>query len=629
MPMSLNDLLNRNLFSPNQWSAIVRGDRAGLDILTYADTKLDPEQMDEIIRGLSLGLDVSIYNDPGYTSDQTCYLRWGLEKRMNILTYNDPAMSVEEMKWYYNDQRRGDGEPAWGGYLPLGRDMAEWLFQRGAKVILLYADARQNRPATFETLTDHPGLFAIPEQDEKSTALYRAYQSLRRQEVELLTSDADLLGIYQVKEGMAHRDLLFERLERLEAKGLPVSRENYQLAYVGYLEKRDTLNSIYQRFNLEHPKDYTGRSLSDSDVVLLRRDGKTEARYVDSYDFPEIQGFFGPPMQARNNGLCAAYELEGGKHLTINLTVPEFNLYTIVGPDFLDNHAVFVPSPARTIDEARQDAATRLGLTGPMREVNYEMFLERAGLASKEPTVEILFSESGGLHGGQVLLLHDMDQKIRELDAAKYAESQGNYYDKTNFEIHYMMDGELRTYEGRQDLGDGEGGLLDHIQDFFEHYRTSETWQARLEVHGDREQQNEGYDYVLNRLLPYFKQHVALSALAEEAGHVIADAWHEQQENGPLAAYGTALSDHARACRRELNTAAQPQFPPPPQKRDFLIAPEMAAELEQQRRDLWHEARAHGKTPQEYLNGGGDLPTTPPAKSPRPHRPSRPKGPGR
>lgn len=627
--MSLHDLLDRALFSPDQWREIVRGDQAGLDILSYADPKFDAGQMGEIIRGLSKGLDVSIYATPVYNEDQMFRIRRGLEKRLNILDYNSPANSAEEMKWRYDGQRRESGEPPWGGYLPLGRDTAQWLYQRGAKVTLLYVDASHNCPAKFETLSTHPGLFAVPENDLKSMTLFRAYQGLRRKEVELLTSDSDQFGIYQVKEGAAYRDFLFERLERLNAKSLTVSRENYQLAYVGHLVEGDTLNSIYERFNLNHPKDYTGRSLSVSDVVLLRRDGKTEARYVDSYDFPEIQGFFGPPMLARNNGREAVYELDGGKHLTIELQSDRaFHCYTIVGPDFLDIQSVLVPATAQTMEEARQDAASHLSLTGPMREVNHETFLQRAGLAVQEPTVKILWTESGGLHDGQVLQLHDADQKFRELDAAKYAESQGKYYDKTKFEITYMMDGELRTYEGRQDLGDGDGGLIERMEGLYRHYRSSDTWQAKLAEHGDQGH-NEAYDYILDSVVPYLKKHVELAGVSQEAFGVMLGAGSSGREEGPFVAYGAALSEYATACRRELNTAQVPQLPPPPQERDFRTDPEAAAELEQSRRALWHEARAHGKTPQEYLDGGGAAPQKAPAKSPRHHGRRRPKGPDR
>lgn len=83
--MSLSELLDRALFSPDQWREIVLGNRAGLDILAYADPKFDAGQMGEIIRGLSKGLDVSIYATPVYTESwRACPTRrlalcWTLE----------------------------------------------------------------------------------------------------------------------------------------------------------------------------------------------------------------------------------------------------------------------------------------------------------------------------------------------------------------------------------------------------------------------------------------------------------------------------------------------------------------------------------------------------------------------
>lgn len=626
MPMSLSNLLDRSLFDPYQWREIVRGDRALLNFLAYADPKFNADQMGEIIQGLSKGLDASIYANPKYTADQMCYIRWGLEQHLNILAYNSPDNSVEEMKWWYDEQRWESGEPAWDGYIPLGRETAEWLFCRGAKIILLNADKSLNRPAELlDQLADHPGLSAIPENDLKSMSLFLSYRLLCRCEAELLTASDNRFGIYQVKDGGAYRKFLFEGLEQLNSKGLTVRRENYQLAYVGYYEPGDTLNTIYQHFNLNHPEDYTGRSLSISDVLVLHRGGKTEVRYVDSYDFPEIRGFFGETMLARNNGREAAYELEGGKHLTIEMVADGQFLSTIVGPDFLDISNITTAPDLVTIEQARQNAAALLNLDGPMREINYETFMERAGLASQEPTVEILWAEGGGLHGGRVLRLHDADLKFKELDAEIFAKTHGKYCNKTRFEITYLMGGELRTYEGRQELGDGVGGLIERIEGLFTYYRNSAVWQEHLAENGDQGQ-NETYDHILNSFIPYLKKHVELAGVSAEANMLIVDPGSTGQEEGPIVAYGVALSEYVTACRRELNTAQVPEFPLRPQREDFLRNPETAVKLEQEKRALWHEARAHGKTPRKYLNDGGAVPKGASAKPPRRHRRSRPKG---
>ena len=97
--------------------------------------------------------------------------------------------------------------------------------------------------------------------------------------------------IYQLKNNETTRDLRFERMEFLKKKGIAVDKENYDLIYHAPLDKKDTLDSIYERFNLYHPADFRGHSLSVSDVVVFHKDGVDTAYYVDSYGFTEVPEF--------------------------------------------------------------------------------------------------------------------------------------------------------------------------------------------------------------------------------------------------------------------------------------------------------------------------------------------------
>ena len=78
-------------------------------------------------------------------------------------------------------------------------------------------------------------------------------------------------SIYQLKDGDATRDLRFEPLEQVKAAGLRVDRENYELVYTAPLSDTDTLEDIFVRFNMDRPQDFTGHSLSMSDVIVLHR----------------------------------------------------------------------------------------------------------------------------------------------------------------------------------------------------------------------------------------------------------------------------------------------------------------------------------------------------------------------
>jgi hypothetical protein len=112
----------------------------------------------------------------------------------------------------------------------------------------------------------------------------------------------DIFSIYQVKEGLEARDFRFEPLDRLKAAGLAVKCENYKHVYTGKLHPGEepaieTLEALYTKFNIAHPEDFTGRSLSLSDVVVLRCDGKAAAYYVDSFGFQEVPEFLEGPYR--------------------------------------------------------------------------------------------------------------------------------------------------------------------------------------------------------------------------------------------------------------------------------------------------------------------------------------------
>lgn len=103
--------------------------------------------------------------------------------------------------------------------------------------------------------------------------------------------DKDTFSIYQIKGGDETRDLRFEPYDRLQAAGNVVDRANYELVYSAPLAPGTSLEDIYTRFNIDHPKDFKGHSLSVSDVVVLHQDGQDAAHYVDSFGYKEVPEF--------------------------------------------------------------------------------------------------------------------------------------------------------------------------------------------------------------------------------------------------------------------------------------------------------------------------------------------------
>ena len=106
--------------------------------------------------------------------------------------------------------------------------------------------------------------------------------------------DKDTFSIYQIKGGDGTRDFRFEPYDRLHAAGNVVDKANYELVYSAELTPGTSLEDIYTRFNIDHPKDFKGHSLSVSDVVVLHQNGQDTAHYVDSFGYKDVPEFLQP-----------------------------------------------------------------------------------------------------------------------------------------------------------------------------------------------------------------------------------------------------------------------------------------------------------------------------------------------
>ena len=106
-------------------------------------------------------------------------------------------------------------------------------------------------------------------------------------------------SIYQLKGGNETLDYRFEPLDSIHRNGLSVKPENYELVYTAPLTEKDNLESIYTRFNVDRPADFTGHSLSVSDIVVLHQGGKDTAHYCDRAGFSEVPEFLQPAQKSR------------------------------------------------------------------------------------------------------------------------------------------------------------------------------------------------------------------------------------------------------------------------------------------------------------------------------------------
>lgn len=205
----------------------------------------------------------------------------------------DPSMSIEAMNAYgYTD----------ADMLPLSKERALELFERDVPIYMLYDDNSEAMAFEAEDIHLFSGCFGVSREDWEAikNEIPPMDVDLIRQKREqaFLDSTGDTFAIYQLKRDDATTNLRFMNSEWLRSKGLEPQRDNYDLVYTGALNSAerqiDTLEQIYQVFNLERPADFTGHSLSVSDIVALKQDGVISCHYVDSVGYTELPRFLKP-----------------------------------------------------------------------------------------------------------------------------------------------------------------------------------------------------------------------------------------------------------------------------------------------------------------------------------------------
>jgi len=185
--------------------------------------------------------------------------------------------------------------------LPLSRDRAAEFFEKDLSVYLLYEDNTEAMAFDREDITNHGGIFGIECTDWIAFKDYEALKeaekfSISEMEQRFLKSPIDAFAIYQLKKDEELRDYRFEGLERLQKAGLSIEHDNYEMVYTAPMtdfngSQSQTLNRLYEQFNINHPADFRGHSLSVSDMVALKTNGKLSFHYVDSYGFAEQANF--------------------------------------------------------------------------------------------------------------------------------------------------------------------------------------------------------------------------------------------------------------------------------------------------------------------------------------------------
>ena len=213
------------------------------------------------------------------------------EQHLDEYPMPDPALTQDDLeKCGYLD----------GDLLPLSKERAYELMERDLTVYIVQQG--ENPAMAFDTtdLDAHDGIFAVTREEWEESPAFDAQVKERmdhqqEREQAFLDHKGDCFAIYQVKHTDELRDIRYEGLEWLKSIGQTVQRDNYDLVYTAPLAPGDlkgsVLDNLEYRFNNEHPADYRHPSMSVSDIVAIKRDGKVSCHYCDSFGFAEVPGF--------------------------------------------------------------------------------------------------------------------------------------------------------------------------------------------------------------------------------------------------------------------------------------------------------------------------------------------------
>ena len=185
------------------------------------------------------------------------------------------------------------------GMLPVTRERALELDAAGLTVYVLHEDNTESMVFDPQEIMDHGGLFGVDREEwEKSPQFHEKVMERQEHQQEreqaFLSQNRDCFAIYQVSRDDP-QNVRFMNLDWLKSHDISIDRSNYDLIYTAPLSESGTvpeqLEKLYQQFNLEKPVDFHSPSMSVSDIVAIKQDGKVSCHYCDSVGFTQIPGF--------------------------------------------------------------------------------------------------------------------------------------------------------------------------------------------------------------------------------------------------------------------------------------------------------------------------------------------------
>ena len=240
----------------------------------------------------------------------------------------------------------------------------------------------------------NPEMFNVSER-----AAYAVHEPIEHKPI-----DGDHFSIYQLKDDDSLHYIRFEGLMRLHKEGNEVERDNYDLVYEAALKPGTSLDDLYYEFNMQHPKDFRGHSMSVSDIVVLHKEDEDKAFYVDTFGFTEVPEFLLEKVQEKQMDMDeAAYKL-GDRYISIQRTDEGFDYsiydeaYHLLDGGVLEDPDITIGEVLKQItDELKQpvydaehDRYTHTELQGNIRQkdmpeaVDYDDLMEKADERGQE-----------------------------------------------------------------------------------------------------------------------------------------------------------------------------------------------------------------------------------------------------
>ena len=332
-----------------------------------------------------------------------------------MIQEHEGLYGIEKEAWQRMQEQEDeiDFEEA-GLYQPpmtdLDRNEALRMFDAGETVFLITTYPRPIAVRERMDIERGPEHYQMEREDverirtlEKRMQEYPRIKSLK--EAKLLLGTENRYGIYQIIDG---REYEFMDLNFIERHGYQVKKEDYELIYSDKLLYGDTLDSLYEKFNIAHPEDYTGHSLSVSDIVVLNENGNVKAYFVDSISFRELPDFL--QLEPELNQEEVAYRI-GDQYFAIQVATEGYD-YSFYDKEYKLMDGGILDDPDISMREAIQDILEDEGLEqleripvdydelmDKVEEVEAEIFQEARSQRKRVPVISEHTEAEAGLNG--------------------------------------------------------------------------------------------------------------------------------------------------------------------------------------------------------------------------------------